>query len=131
MSTEARDVAERMVKCVISGDVGGAMECVHPDVVIHEPEALPYGGDWHGRTGFQEMFAAMTAALDFSLDHYEVTALGPESAMMRAEVTFTGRASHRQLTTKIVEIYTVQAGMIVDADIYPKDTLAVCALVRS
>jgi hypothetical protein len=126
---EAREIAEKMIKCVIAGDVVGAMECVHPDVVIHEPEGLPYGGDWHGRAGFQEMFSSMTAVLDFTLDHYEVVALGSESAMMRAEVTFIGRASRRQLTTKIVEVYTVRDGMIVDADIYPKDTLAVSVLV--
>jgi hypothetical protein len=75
------------------------------------------------------MFSAMTAVLGFTLDHYEVTALGSESAMMRAAVTFTGRASGRRLTTKIVEIYAVHDGMIVDADIYPKDTLAVSALL--
>jgi hypothetical protein len=131
MIVEAREVAERMVKSVIAGDVAAAMEFVHPQVVIHEPEGLPYGGDWHGRDGFQEMFAAMTALLEFTLDKYEVTAIGPDSAMMRAEVTFIGRASRRQLRTKIVEIYTVSDHMIIDADIYPKDTLAVSALIGS
>src|SRR5882757_1791060 len=128
---DAREVAERMVRSVISGDVGAATEFVHPQVVIHEPEGLPYGGDWHGRAGFQEMFSTMVSLLEFTLDKYEVIAMGPDLAMMRAEVTFIGRASRTQLRTKIVEIYTVRDHMIIDADIYPKDTLAVSALIGS
>jgi hypothetical protein len=131
MVMDAREVAEKMVESVIRGDLAGALAFVHPQVVIHEPDGLPYGGDWYGRSGFQEMFSAMAALLEFTLEKCEITALGPDSAVMRAEATFTGRASGKQLRTRFVEIYTIRDQMIIDADIYPKDTLALTALTRS
>ena len=37
----------------LDGDVDGALEFLHPDVVADEPESLPFGGEYRGREQFR------------------------------------------------------------------------------
>ncbi|HZH02165.1 MAG TPA: nuclear transport factor 2 family protein [Myxococcaceae bacterium] len=33
-------------------DRGALLSTLHPDVVLHQPQSLPYGGEWRGREAF-------------------------------------------------------------------------------
>jgi hypothetical protein len=44
-------------------------------------------------------------------------------------VTFTSRASGKSVEMRLVEVYTVRNGLIVELDVYYKDPSAVAALL--
>ena len=46
-------------------DFGPVAATIHPDIVLFQPESLPYGGTWHGRTGFETWMKAFTAAWEY------------------------------------------------------------------
>jgi ketosteroid isomerase-like protein len=35
-----------------AADRGALLDALHPDIVLHQPESLPYGGVWRGREAF-------------------------------------------------------------------------------
>lgn len=35
---------------------------IHPDIVLYQPESLPYGGTWRGLAGFETWMKAFTAS---------------------------------------------------------------------
>ena len=103
-----------------AGDLEAAVSAIHPDCVLHEAASLPYAGDWHGRDGFRELVKVMLGAFDLKIEGYEVYEAG-DTIAMKAVGTFTPRASGRSVTMPLVEIYRIQDGMIIDADIFYKD----------
>jgi uncharacterized protein len=36
------------------------LQALHPQIVLHQPESLPYGGIWRGREGFERWLDAFT-----------------------------------------------------------------------
>lgn len=120
-------IACKLLDSFIAGDMAGAVSTIHADCVVHESEALPYPGDWHGPDGFTTLVSTMVGLFDVTFERYEVIEQG-DGASMRAFATFTSRTTGRSLSTSIVEIYRFQDGQIVDADIYYKDPGAIRAL---
>lgn len=45
-----------------SEDFSPVAETLHPDIVLYQPESLPYGGTWHGLDGFETWMKAFTAS---------------------------------------------------------------------
>jgi hypothetical protein len=123
-------VAARLLDSFIASDLAGAVSTIHADCVVHESQALPYPGDWHGPAGFTELVGVMTGLFDVSFAGYEIIDDG-DQVSMRAHATFTARATGRSLSTSIVEIYRFRDGQIVDADIFYKDPSAVRALTEA
>ncbi len=35
-----------------AADRSALLSNLHPDIVLYQPESLPYGGEWRGREGF-------------------------------------------------------------------------------
>lgn len=58
-------------QCLSSGDFAGAMDCLHDDVEVHEPECLPYGGVWRGKDKVRELFTKAPQYLDIGVFNIE------------------------------------------------------------
>jgi len=114
---------------MMRGDVETALSTLHPELVVHEPDSLWYPGDWHGPQGFSDIIGLMTSKLDLEIKSYE-TFDSPQATVMRAEVTFTSKATGRSVDLSVVEVYKARDGRIIDMDIYYKDTAAVIALAE-
>jgi hypothetical protein len=122
-------VVRRFYELLGHGDVDGATALMHPELVIHEPAGLPYGGEYHGPAGFREITAAM-------LEEFETEPLGEVTCLDSAGPIvvqlvgrFTSRATGRSANMDVVELFTVRDGQIVDLDVYYRDPGAVAALV--
>ena len=124
MTASGGAIASKLLDSFIAGDMAGAVSTIHADCVVHESQALPYPGDWHGPDGFTTLVGTMTGLFDVTFERYEVIDNG-DGVSMRAFARFTSRSTGRSLDTSIVEIYRFQDGQIVDADIYYKDPGAV------
>jgi ketosteroid isomerase-like protein len=45
-----------------SAERSALLDTLHPDIVLHQPESLPYGGVWRGREAFGNWFDAFVEA---------------------------------------------------------------------
>src|SRR5262245_39361064 len=65
----------------------------HHDVVIHEPESLPYRGDWRGLQGVADLFQKMHETFsDMRVDELSCSAMG-ETIFVSCILTATSRKS--------------------------------------
>lgn len=96
-----------------------------PDVVLHQAEALPYGGAWHGHAGMEEFFLAMSSAwASFEMLEQEFLPAGDVLAV-RTQVRATARATGRQLEFPILQMVRVAGGRITEVWPFYWDTAAV------
>ena len=59
----SRKIVKRFYECVVAADFEGALSCFHPDIEMHEPECLPYGGMYHGKEGVLKLFGGTVSKL--------------------------------------------------------------------
>ncbi|HSA50896.1 MAG TPA: nuclear transport factor 2 family protein [Yinghuangia sp.] len=104
-----------------------------PDVVLHQAEALPYGGTWRGHDGIADFFVAMSTAWEsFDMVEQEFLATGA-TAVILTQVRARARATGRELAFPILQTITVKAGRISEVRPFYWDTAAIadaCAAER-
>jgi ketosteroid isomerase-like protein len=96
-----------------------------PDVVLHQAEALPYGGTWRGHDGMERFFLAMSdtwAAFDL-VDQKFLATDGP--AVVLTQVHARARATGLELDFPILQIVEATNGRITDIRPFYWDTAAI------
>jgi ketosteroid isomerase-like protein len=56
------EIKKRFVDALFAKDWDTVRELCHPDIVLREPKALPYGGDYKGYEGFRECWDKIPVA---------------------------------------------------------------------
>ncbi|MEJ3654027.1 nuclear transport factor 2 family protein [Actinomycetes bacterium KLBMP 9759] len=98
-----------------------------PDVVLHQTEALPYGGTWRGHSGMTRFFRAMsTTWASFEMTEQEILA-GGATAVVLTQVRARARATGRELTFPILQTIRIEDGRIVEVRPFYWDTAAIAA----
>ncbi|KOV82493.1 nuclear transport factor 2 family protein [Nocardia sp. NRRL S-836] len=96
-----------------------------PDVVLHQAEALPYGGVWRGHEGVEQFFLAMSGTWD-TFDMVEQTFLNDTSPLVvLTHVHARARATGRELDFPILQTITVENGRITEVHPFYWDTAAI------
>lgn len=96
-----------------------------PDVVLHQAEALPYGGTWRGHAGMERFFIAMSAAWEsFEMLEQEFHPAG-DVVVVRTEVRVRARATGRTLEFPILQTVRVAEGRITEVWPFYWDTAAI------
>ncbi|TGD88392.1 nuclear transport factor 2 family protein [Mycolicibacterium sp. CH28] len=106
-----------------AGNIDGVLTRLHPEVVVHEAESLPYGGDWLGLDGFARLLTVLTNRADLDIREY-TTYPTVDGVIIAMGVRMTSRTSAQTLDTSLVEIYRVVDGLIREIDVYYKDVKA-------
>jgi ketosteroid isomerase-like protein len=112
---------------LLSGRLEEACSLLADDLVVHEPQELPYGGEFHGPSGLLELFTREMAVVDAAPVTSEYHDAG-DQVVFRARARFAAKDSGESVEVDVVEIHTVRDGRIVDLDVYYKDPAAVAAL---
>ncbi|MFF4319238.1 nuclear transport factor 2 family protein [Streptomyces sp. NPDC001568] len=98
-----------------------------PDVVLHQADALPYGGTWQGHEGMERFFLMMSQVWEsFDMGEQEFLATG-ETAVVLTQVRARARATGRELTFPIVQTIRVEGGRICEVRPFYWDTAAIAA----
>ncbi|MFE0175880.1 nuclear transport factor 2 family protein [Streptomyces sp. NPDC059002] len=93
-----------------------------PDVVLHQAQALPYGGTWRGHAGMTRFFVAMSETWEvFDIAHQEFLALG-EVSVVHSDIRARARATGSELAFPILQTLTVRAGRIAEVRPFYWDT---------
>lgn len=96
-----------------------------PDVVLHQAEALPYGGIWRGHEGMEGFFLAMSQVWEsFDMAEQEFLATG-ETAVVLTQVHARARATGRELSFPILQTIRVKDGRISEVRPFYWDTEAI------
>jgi ketosteroid isomerase-like protein len=96
-------------------------------VVLHQADALPYGGLWRGHEGMERFFVAMSATWEsFELLEQDFFADG-DTVVVRTQVRARARVTGRQLEFPILQTITVQVGRITEVRPFYWDTAAIAA----
>lgn len=112
------------------GDAAGMCALFAPDGIVHEADSLMWGGDWTGPEGFAELLSKMNGPTAINVEQCSIYDCG-DFVAMKMLVSFTSRASGRQLRMPVVEFYSVVGGLIREVEVLYQDTAAVNDLVRN
>ncbi|MER7013054.1 nuclear transport factor 2 family protein [Saccharopolyspora sp. NPDC000359] len=86
-----------------------------PDAVLHQAEALPYGGTWRGHAGTERFFIAMSRTWEmFEFVEQEFVAADDRTAVVLTQEQARSRATGRELAFPILQTVTVQEGRITE-----------------
>ncbi|MGY0058737.1 nuclear transport factor 2 family protein [Streptomyces sp. LZ34] len=96
-----------------------------PDVVLHQAEALPFGGTWRGHEGIERFFTVMSLTWEaFEMVEQEFLATG-ETAVVLTQVHARARATGHELTFPILQTVLVKDGLITEVRPFYWDTAAI------
>ncbi|MDA3630473.1 nuclear transport factor 2 family protein [Saccharopolyspora sp. WRP15-2] len=101
-----------------------------PDVVLHQAEALPYGGIWRGHADLERFFIAMSrtwAVFEFVEQEFVASDEATGTAVVLTQVRARSRATGRELEFPILQTVTVQGGQIIEVRPFYWDTAAIAA----
>ncbi|WUD70798.1 nuclear transport factor 2 family protein [Streptomyces sp. NBC_00510] len=103
------------------GDVPGVLERLAPEVIVDEPDQLPYGGVHQGREVFvQSVLGAMMGYAAVAITAAEVYE-GPAGVVGTLTGTLTAHTTGEEFPLTMVEIHQVEDGTVRKIDVYTKN----------
>ncbi len=127
---DARSVVTAFLATLGQGDLDACCALFAPEAAIHEADSLPFGGSRSGPEGFRALLADVGHLYKLRLSEPTVNADGAV-VMVRFRISLMSRASGRQVEMSVVDVYTVEGGLITDLDVYYQDTKAIADLDRA
>ncbi|MEU6008334.1 nuclear transport factor 2 family protein [Streptomyces sp. NPDC047453] len=130
MTTSARDtLSEFMTRIGDPATARQAFELVAEDFVANEPGSLPYRGQHHGPRGLRGLLRQVNELFALSIESVRVTDAGPDRALADVGIRLASRTTGKQLGTRVLELYRVRDGKLVELDVFYQDTHALVALL--
>jgi uncharacterized protein len=114
-------LVETLAQRFSAGDRDGALDLLHPDFRIQQPESFPHGG-WHeGRQGMLQMGATFGSYWDRVISNPRILACGPSAVQVTTQ-TWTAKETGRSATVDVVELFSVADGLISEIRVFQQDT---------
>jgi ketosteroid isomerase-like protein len=115
------DVELRFIRAD-SDDLGLLASAFHPRVVVHEPQSLPYSGDWAGLEGIGALFRKMREVWsDISVEGLEAARSG-DTVFMGCKLSMTSRSNGRRLVQPFAEVLRFRNGLLIEGTPFYYDT---------
>ena len=124
--TDAAGVVRELNRRFLAGDRAAALELVDPDVRVQQPASLPHGGEHVGHEGMASMGGRFAEHWSRTIADPRVLACG-DTAVQVTEQTWTAHATGRSATVEVVELLSVEGGLVTRIRVYPQDTSALMA----
>ena len=102
--------------------------CFTEDVVIHEPDSLPYGGEWRGRDGVEALVQRLREVYDEAgLGDRNVVACG-DTLFVRLRSQVRSRKTGRRMENNVLQRIELRGGLIASMEVFHWDPVAIRAL---
>ena len=111
------DLAQRFA----AGNREGALELLHPDLRIQQPESLPHGGWHHGHDGMDAMGRRFADYWDRSISDHRILGCGDVVVQITTQ-TWTSKSTARSATVDVVELFSFADGRIAEIRVFQQDT---------
>lgn len=116
--TELETFYDKLTTAVRQQDLKGVTALIDPQFVIHYDSSLPFGGTYHGLTGFFDVVTQLSASLlelSTAQLNYLEDANGEQYTLI---IALTAQVGGRRVTTQVSELWKVRAGKAVEARIW-------------
>lgn len=117
------------VALLSSGEFVEAEKFISDEITIHEPYALPYGGELHGRDGWASFRSIFRQTWKHWVDGPIWYAEAAGTVVKENVITATSRLTGKTCTTRLAEFFTFRDGRIVESRIYYQDIPAVLSAI--
>jgi ketosteroid isomerase-like protein len=129
MSTENVETVRRLFRAVEERNLAAALEAYDPEIVIHEADSLPYGGDHRGLKGAKRHAYGFWRTWNF-LQSPQEKKLGATflDAGDRVVALFRHKAhaaDGKRVDLPVVGVYEVRGGKVVEARMFHFDTVEI------
>ena len=115
------DVVRALYDALGKGDVPGVLAKLDPEVIVDEPNLLPYGGVHRGREVFvQQILGAMMGYANVAITGAEVFE-GPTGVIGTLTGTLTAHSTGEEFPLTMVEIHQVAGDTVRKIDVYTKN----------
>jgi len=124
-----KETYDGVQKAVEAKDFDLLRTFIAEDFVMVEPDALPYGGQWHGPEGFVDL--VQTLRNSFGIDVVKAEINEAEGRLLVCEFTFgfTSLRSGERMEMAVVDLFRFnEDGKIARADIYYDDATKLAAI---
>jgi ketosteroid isomerase-like protein len=125
---------EALQKAVAKGDPEAIGAYLADDFILHEPPALPFGGDYLGPDGYLTLVRALQTTFELEVLSSRQTEARDDLLLCELVVRFISRKTGENAEMNLVDLYHYDAsGKIrrVDGFYMDPDTIAAIALGRS
>ena len=134
MSAENVEVVRRLFRAVEERDLEGVLDAYDPEIVIHEADSLPYGGDHRGLKGAKRHAYGFWRTWRF-LQSADETKLGATflDGGDRVVALFRHRAHSadgKKIDLPVVGVYEVRGGRVVEARMFHFDTVEISEFLK-
>lgn len=123
------DRLREFVALMSSGHVVEAKKYISADIAIHEPYALPYGGELRGHDGWETFRRIFRQTWMQWVDGPIWYAEADGTVVKENIVTATSRLTGKSCTTRLAEIFTFRDGKIVESRIYYQDVAGLLSAI--
>jgi len=105
-----------------SGNVDMLTGAFHRDVIVHEPQSLPYAGDWSGLEGIAALFRKMQESWsNVAVENLEA-AQNNDIVFMSCTLSLTSRANCMTIKQPFAEVLRFKDGRLFDGTPFYHDT---------
>lgn len=120
-----RSVVQQFYHCSLRADLEGIAKILHPDIVIHEPASLPYGGTHTGPDAVLQLLAQLYSMIDLDAVVVGDILVNSERAAAFLEIAFGDSASNHKVS--VIETFVIRDGLVGEVKPYYFDTAALVA----
>jgi limonene-1,2-epoxide hydrolase len=117
----AFEVVADFLHNLADGNLDACCSAFSATALIDEAESLPFGGIRVGPKGFAELVATVGRLYKMRLGPPTIDASG-NTVFVRFDITLTSRRTGNWTQMSVVDVYTVEGGMITGLDVYYKDS---------
>jgi ketosteroid isomerase-like protein len=125
----AADLVASLGERFRAGDLDGANALFSPDLVIVQPASLPHGGEHHGPDAMGTMGATFAEHWEREIGPADLRDWG-DGAVQVTTQTWTSKATGKAATVDVVELFTVDDGLITSIRVFQQDTQALLDTLR-
>ena len=112
-----------------SGNVEMLTGAFHRDVVVHEPQSLPYAGDWNGLEGIAALFQKMQESWSNVAVENLRAAQNDDVVLMSCTLSLTSRANGVTIKQPFAEVLRFRDGRLLEGTPFYYDTSEILAAV--
>ena len=110
-----------------SGNIEMLTGAFHSDVVVHEPQSLPYSGDWSGLEGIAALFHKMQESWsNVAVENLEA-AQNDDIVFMSCTLSLTSRANGVTIRQPFAEVLRFRDGRLFEGTPFYYDTSEILA----
>lgn len=100
-------------------------ETLDPEIVLRQPRALPYGGEWRGHDGFERWLQAMSEAWSSAAAQDPRFIEHGDTVVVLVTMEARARVTQRRIQTPVCHVVTAREGLLSEWRVFYWDTVAI------